>query len=79
MDVSCGTQNGKDQTMELWDLRMVMSPRDFRSTDPNYPEARSDYGINRPSPSTGSRNPSRALLKGMEVIMSNVMLMLLQS
>jgi WD repeat-containing protein 23 len=27
--------NGKDQSMKLWDLRMVMSPRDFHTLKPN--------------------------------------------
>jgi DDB1- and CUL4-associated factor 11 len=28
--------NGKEQSMKLWDLRMVMSPRDFRAIKPSF-------------------------------------------
>ena len=35
--------NGKDQSMKLWDLRMVMSPRDFRGIDPGYRRTGFDY------------------------------------
>ncbi|KIN07661.1 hypothetical protein OIDMADRAFT_108451 [Oidiodendron maius Zn] len=35
--------NGKEQSMKLWDLRMVMSPREFRDIDPSYRRSDFDY------------------------------------
>ncbi|TAQ85491.1 hypothetical protein B7494_g6187 [Chlorociboria aeruginascens] len=41
--------NGKEQSMKLWDLRMVMSPRDFKEIRPNrarFAEPHFDYRWN---------------------------------
>lgn len=35
--------NGKDQSMKLWDLRMVMSDSDFNALPPSTQESRFDY------------------------------------
>ena len=50
--------NGKDQSMKLWDIRMVISPSDFSGLRPNNRRGRFDYRWNAYDDDTWYQDPN---------------------